>query len=230
VRLAVAWRVGLILVGAATVAVEMARHFLPAVSPARTPAGPSPLAGWVVALDPGHGGADSGVRYGDLLEKDINLDVALRLQAYLEQEDARVVLTRASDDLPWTSARRSLEVRLQQALAGEARAFVSIHANSYPDPSQFGAQTFFHPSSQASRRLALLIQQELVRLQPENYREALAADYFVLRLCHCPAVLVEVGFLSNPDDRRRLQDLHWRDQLAAAIRQGLRRFAAGESP
>ena len=189
---------------------------------------PSPLTGRVVAVDAGHGGPDGGVSHGGVVEKEINLDVALRLRAYLEALGARVVMTRETDDVPFTSVRGSLDVRLQRALQGEAHIFVSIHANSYPDPSQFGAQSFYHPSSEEGRRLALLIQEELVRLQPENYREALAADYYVLRLCHCPAVLVEVGFLSNAGDRRRLSDPAWRDRLAQAILRGLERYAAGE--
>ena len=202
----------------------------PAEPPAEPAPPPSPLAGRVVAVDPGHGGPDGGVSHGGLLEKEVNLDVALRLRGYLEAVGARVVMTRETDHVPFAGARGSLDVRLQRALQGEAHIFVSIHANSYPDPGQFGAQAFYHPSSEPGRRLAWLIQEELVRLQPENYREALAADYYVLRLCHCPAVLVEVGFLSSPDDRRRLSDPSWRDGLARAILRGLERFAAGERP
>ena len=191
---------------------------------------PSPVAGRVVAVDPGHGGADGGVSHGGLVEKEINLDVGLRLRERLEAAGARVVMTRETDDVAFTGVRGSLDERLRRALQGEAQLFVSIHANSYPDPGQFGAQTFYHPSSREGRRLALLIQEELVRLQPENYREALAADYYVLRLCHCPGALVEVGFLSNPDDRRRLSDPAWRQALAEAVARGLERYAAGEQP
>lgn len=190
----------------------------------------SPLAGWIVAVDPGHGGADGGVRHGDLLEKDVNLAVAEALQDLLERTGARVVMTRSGDQVPLERPRTSLDRRLALAAQAEAAVYVSIHANSYPDPRQFGAQTFFDPNSAESRRLATLIQQELVVAHPDNYRSALAADFYVLRNSPCPAVLVEVGFLSNPDDRRRLAQPQWRARLAAAILRGLERFAEGEMP
>lgn len=191
---------------------------------------PSPLAGWVVAVDPGHGGADGGVRHGDLLEKDVNLAMATALRDLLERVGARPVLTRRDDNVPLERARASLDRRLSLASQTESAVYVSIHANSYPDASQFGAQTFYHPKSEESRRLAVLIQQELVLAQPENYRLALPADFYVLRNSPCPAVLVEVGFLSNPDDRRRLASPEWQHRLATAILRGLERYAANEQP
>lgn len=202
---------------------------LPPPSAPVAPAG-SPLDGWIVAVDPGHGGTDGGVRHGDLLEKDINLAVAAALRDLLERAGARVVMTRSGDQVPLERPRASLDRRLSLAVQAEAAVYVSIHANSYPDPQQFGAQTFFHPNSPESRRLAVLIQQELVFAHPENYRSALSADFYVLRNSPCPAVLVEVGFLSNPEDRRRLAVHQWQARLAAAILRGLERFAGAEEP
>ncbi len=190
----------------------------------------SPLAGWIVAVDPGHGGADGGVRHGDMLEKDVNLAVAQSLRDLLERAGARVVMTRWDDQVPLEGPRAGLNRRLALAAQAEAAIYVSIHANSYPDSRQFGAQTFFAPNSGESRRLATLIQQELVVAHPENYRSALAADFYVLRNSPCPAVLVEVGFLSNPEDRRRLILPQWQGRLAAAILRGMERFAEGETP
>lgn len=81
-----------------------------------------------------------------------------------------------------------------------------------------------------AKRLALLIQRELVALQPENYREAIPADLYLLRESPVPAALVEVGFLSNPGDWARLADPSYRQHLAAAIARGLERYVAGEEP
>lgn len=184
----------------------------------------------MVAVDPGHGGADGGVSHGGVLEKDVNLAVARKLQVQLEGLGCRVIMTREGDDDVLLDNRSSLNMRLFKAEQGEARIFLSIHANSFPDRSQFGAQTFYHPGSSEGRRLALLVQEELVRLQPENYREALAADYYVLRNSKMPAVLIEVGFLSNPGDRRKLVDPEHQARLAAAIARAVWRFVAGELP
>ncbi|MBE3599280.1 MAG: N-acetylmuramoyl-L-alanine amidase [Limnochordaceae bacterium] len=184
----------------------------------------------MIAVDPGHGGDDGGVTHGGVLEKDVNLQVSLHLAASLERLGARVVMTRTGDDAPFTDPRTSLNLRLYRARQGEAQIFVSVHANSYPDSSQFGAQTFYHPSSVEGRRLALLVQEELVRLQPENYREALAADYYVLRNSQVPAALVEVGFLSNPDDRRKLVDPAYQARLGEAVARAIVRYFQGDVP
>lgn len=189
---------------------------------------PLPLEGVVVALDPGHGGEDGGVTHEGVREKDVNLAVALRLRDRLQALGARVVMTREGDEDALLDRRASLNVRLFKARQGEAQLLISIHANSFPDPSQWGAQTFYHPGSAEGRRLALLIQEELVRLEPDNYREALAADYYVLRHSEMPAALVEMGFLSNPEDRRKLVDPAHQARLAEALASAVRRFVAGE--
>lgn len=194
------------------------------------PAKSGPLAGKVVAVDAGHGGEDGGVYHAGegLLEKEINLDIARRVARRLEQRGGRAVLTRNEDREYFVETRKDLGHRLDLAYSSKAQVFISLHANSFPDPSQFGAQTFFDPKSAEGRRLARLIQEELVRIHPENYREALAADLFVLRENRLPAVLIEVGFVSNPDDRSRLRDTAYRDKLAEAVVRGLERWFAGE--
>lgn len=187
-----------------------------------------PLEGVVVAVDPGHGGEDGGVTHGGVKEKDINLAVALLLRDRLESLGARVIMTRESDEDYFLDSRASLNMRLYKARQGEAQILLSIHANSFPDPSQWGAQTFYHPRSAEGRRLALLIQEELVRVEPDNYREALAADYYVLRSSEMPAALIELGFLSNPGDRSKLVDPAYQARLAEAIATAVRRFVEGE--
>lgn len=199
-------------------------------APAPTPPPPArpPLHGVVVAVDPGHGGEDGGVTHAGVKEKDVNLAVALLLRDRLEALGARVVMTREDDHDSLLDNRASLNLRLYKAREGEAQLLLSIHANSFPDPSQWGAQTFFHPDSPEGRRLALLVQEELVRLEPDNYREALAADYYVLRNSKMPAALVELGFLSNPDDRRKLVDPGYQARLADSLARAVQRFVAGE--
>lgn len=177
-----------------------------------------------MAVDAGHGGTDAGTyhRSAGLMEKDINLDVARALSRRLTGAGARVVLTRADD------SDVELEERVDLADREKAHLFVSIHVNEFPVSDCFGGQTFYYHSSPESRRLALLIQEELVRLQPENFREALPQDFLVLRGPKMPSVLVEVGFLSNPGDRRMLADPAYRDRIAESIFLGILRYVRGE--
>ncbi len=187
-----------------------------------------PLAGRVVAVDAGHGGFDGGVARGGLVEKELTLDLARRLAREIRARGGRPVLTRHKDVAHAEDDREDLRLRLKTA--GDADVFLSIHANAFPDPGQFGAQTFYWETSEEGRRLALLIQGELVALDPENYREAIPADLYLLRESPVPAALVEVGFLSNARDRELLADHTHRDRLAAAVARALERYFAGEDP
>lgn len=191
---------------------------------------PPGLQGRVIALDPGHGGFDGGFSTADLVEKDVNLDLARRLEREIARRGGRAILTRAADVAYAENNRADFDRRLERVAPHRPEALLSIHCNSFPDPSQFGAQAFYPPGRPEAQRLALLIQEELVRLHPENYREALEGEFYITDRFPGPAVLVEVGFLTNAGDRQRLRDPAWRDRLAAALADALARFFAGERP
>ncbi len=217
------------LLGAGMMVALLAEAGVAAVAAAARAA--RPLTGRTVAIDAGHGGFDGGVFHGSLVEKELNLDIALRLKDEVEKRGGKAVLTREGDVAFADENRADLEHRLRMAHEVKADVLVSVHCNSFPDPSQFGAQTFYPARSPEARRLALLIQEELVRLQPENYREALeAAELYILKNSRVPAVLVEVGFISNPGDRQRLASPEYRARLAAAMASGLERFFAAARP
>lgn len=186
----------------------------------------APLAGVRIVLDPGHGGADRGAcHFGDgLIEKQINLDVAFRLEERLRDLGAEVHLTRVDDRFIPLDERAAFANRIG------AHILVSLHVNRYPSAVCFGAQTFYHPSSAEGRRLAHLVQEELLKVDPDNYRQALPGNYKVLRLSAMPGALVEIGFITHPGDRKKLADFGYRDRVAEAIAQGIVRFAAGEQP
>jgi len=189
-------------------------------------AAPGPLRGVHVVVDPGHGGRDRGACHfpSALIEKEINLDMAFRLEAALLAAGATVSLTRRDDTF------LTLDERAQLANERGAHLFISLHVNRYPSPECFGAQTFYWPDSEESRRLALLIQEELLPLYPPNYRQALPGDYRVLRATHMPAALVEIGFVTSPVDRELIARDDYRDQVAAAIAAACIRFMRGGSP
>ncbi|MBC7104772.1 MAG: N-acetylmuramoyl-L-alanine amidase CwlD, partial [Firmicutes bacterium] len=196
------------------------------------------LAHRVVVVDPGHGGIDPGaVGRGGALEKDIALAVATRLAELLRQGGATVLLTRQGDnDLAdpetWDLSvrkRDDLARRVDLANARQAHVFLSIHVNSFGSGAERGAQTFFRAGHPEGRRLATAIQREFQR-RLATYREPKEADYYVLRNTKMPAVVVEVGFISNPAEERLMQDPAYQTKLAWCIYAGLVRYFAESSP
>lgn len=234
-RLVVVPRLHLALVAASLLAivagVAYARH-LATVSWAIQAA----VSGKVVVIDPGHGGDDPGTLGVDgVLEKDVTLPIAQRLREVCGSHAVYALLTRTTDanvaEGIWDPGRRRDELQARADLANRWRAdvFISVHANSFPESYWHGAQTFHYPGDQRSRRLAVAIQQQLVKrhLTPD-YREALPGRYYVLHQVQAPAVLVEVGFLSNPQESRNLQDPAYQRRLADAIFAGLVDFWLAE--
>lgn len=190
---------------------------------------PGAIVGKVVVIDPGHGGIDPGcVGKSGCQEKEIVLVVAKYLGAELKKHNIRTILTRESDQslaengdprLSWK--RRDLNARVNIANQAKADVFLSIHANSFPEPIWSGAQTFYNGQSPESKLLAESIQDFLVKDLGPNRRRALAADYRVLRESKMPASVVEIGFLSNPREEMLLQDPAYQRKVAKAIAGGL---------
>lgn len=187
----------------------------------------------VIAVDPGHGGPDPGARRGGLVEKELVLDIAFRLEKLLKEAGAEPLLTRRTDDeladghQITTDKGDELSRRAEIANRANAQIFLSVHANAFPEERWFGAQVFYQRGSVEGKRLAEAIQAELVRLLPPNRRRALAGDFRVLREAKMPAVIVEVGFLSNPQEAARLADPGYRQRLAEAVFSGLIRYYRG---
>ncbi|NMO97479.1 N-acetylmuramoyl-L-alanine amidase CwlD [Paenibacillus lemnae] len=197
-----------------------------------------PLAGKVIALDAGHGGPDGGaVSRQGIIEKDINLAVTLYLRDYLQQAGALVVLTRegdqdlASPDTKGYSKRKSedLKNRVRLIESKQADLFVSIHLNSIPSNRWSGAQTFYPPNKDESKRMAELIQSE-IRHNLENTQRLAKTDdnIFLLRALNIPSALVEVGFLSHPVESEMLRDEKYQQKVAASVYKGILRYTAGE--
>ncbi len=179
------------------------------------------LYGYTIVIDPGHGDHDRGVCHfpKDLIEKEINLDMAHRLQRMLRAQGALVALTRTDDTF------LSLDERAEIANDLKADFLISIHTNRIPKhPECFGAQTFYHPSSDESKMLAITVQEALREVDPENYRQALPGDYRVLRRSAMPSILVEVGFLTNARDRSLIATSKYRDDIALGVVAGLVRY------
>lgn len=204
------------------------------------PAWGLPLSGVVIAVDAGHGGPDGGaVSAEGVAEKEVVLPVALYLRDFLQEAGALVVMTRETDtDLAapgtqWLSRRKTEDLLARARLVDEKKAdlLISVHANSIPSPRWFGAQTFYHPGREASGRVAALVQEELrAVLANTDRRPKRRSDLYLIRAVHCPAVLVEIGFLSHPREARLLADAGYQRALALAIYRGVLRYYAGEKP
>ena len=178
---------------------------------------------YCVVVDAGHGGDDPGkIGTAGTLEKEINLAIAKRLEALLKQADVAVVMTRTDNNGLYdeNASGKKVQDMMEEAKADLA---VSIHQNSYPDPAIKGAQVFYYTSSVEGKQLAKRLQERLVKgLDPQNHRQAKANDsYYLLKKTACPIVIVECGFLSNPQEEALLTDSVYQERVAWNIFMGI---------
>ena len=183
--------------------------------------------GETLVIDAGHGGEDGGAVSADgLVESGVNLAIARRLDLLLGLYGEAPVLLREEDvslhDPSATTLREKKRSDLQNRVARveevEGATLLSIHQNSYPDPRYHGAQVFY--AGEISLPLAEYTQ-ELLRshLDPENTRAAKLIPDTVYLMNHisCPAILVECGFLSNPEEAGRLATSGYQTRIAAVL-------------
>ena len=168
----------------------------------------------IVCIDAGHGGKDPGAESGGVQEKDIALTVALKVGALLK--DCEVIYTRTEDVYVGLSERA--------LIANQAKAdlFVSIHCNSVDDESAHGMEVYHYThASEASKHAARAIYDKLLPVSGLRGRGVKSKDLAVLRETKMPAVLIELGFISNPNDRAKLTNSAWQDDAAKAIADGI---------
>ena len=179
-----------------------------------------------VIIDAGHGGRDGGASTEDgVLEKHLNLAVAKKVQALLSCVNVNVVMTRENDIMladedSSHKKRDDLNARLHMADAYENCVFVSIHMNKFPVAKYSGLQVYYSKNNEESRWLAEVIQAKAGEfLHGGNSRTVKAADdsIYILHNIKVPAVLVECGFLSNPEEAALLQTEAYQNKLAALI-------------
>lgn len=193
-----------------------------------------PLSGKVIILDPGHGGPDGGAVGSDkTVEKDIALSVSKQLQRYLQQAGALVYLTRekdedlAADETKGLARRKSEDIRQRLAFIEGKNAdfFLTIHLNALPSERWRGAQTFYYPKFEENQHLARMVQAEIRRNMENTEREALVIDgIYLLKHAETPGALVEIGFLSNVEERELLKQEDYQESMAVSIYQGLLRY------
>lgn len=184
----------------------------------------------IIIIDPGHGGFDPGKPgVTGLDEKDLNLEIGLLLRNYLQNAGAIVVMTRTTDDdLDGMDGvkHKSKDMIQRKKLSEGGDALVSIHQNSFTQPSVHGAQTFYNHQSQGGKELAESIQKSIKEVADiDNRREAKNnTNYYVLKATHLPAVIIECGFLTNPEEEKKLNNKAYQNQMAMGIYLGIVRY------
>jgi len=196
---------------------------LMAVYPVTAKAAAMPVSRKIVVIDAGHGGWDPGMVHGKVDEKDINLSIAKKLQVFLEQGDATVIITRLDDSDLAKTKKGDMQTRRLIANTSKADIFVSIHQNSYSNNNVSGFQVFYFNESDNSRDLATHIQGRLKEfVNPNNKLESRAnKNYFVLKQTQMPAVLIECGFLTNYNERNKLTSDEYQEKIAWGIYLGI---------
>lgn len=188
-----------------------------------------PLYRRVIAIDPGHGGPDPGATRGLLKEKEIVLALALELNDLLQGAGAITYMTRRTDrDLADENPaqeggrkRKDILRRVDLINSWQPHIALSLHANAISSSRWRGAQVFFAAHDPLSESLAESIQNSFARVLKNTNRQVQAGDYRIVNSSACPTVLIEIGFISNPDEAQLLIDATYQKKLAWAIYLGL---------
>lgn len=186
----------------------------------------------IVVIDAGHGGEDSGAVANSVLEKDINLEIALKLRDMLKASGIEVKMIRESDVSIYDTASGTirerkvsdLKNRVEIVNSNKKNILVSIHQNKFEQSKYSGAQMFYSTNNDKSQILAENIRKSITGLiQPENKRELKKgrSDIYLLNKATVPAVIVECGFISNEEEAKNLSNEEYQSKMAFAIYCGI---------
>lgn len=189
----------------------------------------------IIVLDAGHGGLDSGaVGKTGVLEKNVNLSIVLALRDMLEMSGFQVVLTRDEDISIYDNGVEGIrnqklsdmDNRLEIVQSYPDSIFLCIHQNNFTDPQYFGGQMFYNNNNPNNRTLAQIMQNRFAALQKGNDREIkLSGDeLYLLKSNKNPSLMIECGFLSNPEEESKLSTWEYQQQVAFTIYSGLLEF------
>ena len=184
-----------------------------------------PLQDTIIMVDPGHGGRDSGTYYGEIYEKNINLEISKALEEELTKNGAIVYMTRTRDiDLSsiYDSAKKrgDLYRRLLKIKETKSDLYISIHINWYQNTSMKGAEVLYNSINENNEKLAKSIMKEF-KTDLGSTRTIKTTDLYMYRNTTTPGVLVECGYLSNPTERTLLQQENYQKKLAKSITNGI---------
>jgi len=196
----------------------------------------SPIKNSTVIIDPGHGGPDGGaVGIDGTIEKDINLSIALKLRDVLDLCGINTLMTRETDvsihDSGIEGIRRQkisdIKNRFNLIEGTENAVYVSIHQNHFSSQKYKGTQVFYSPNNPESKRFAQVLQEDFISfIQPQNIRQCKKSGTEIYLLYHarCPAVMIECGFLSNPEETQMLKSDEYQNKLSIVAADGIVKF------
>ena len=171
------------------------------------------LSGRIIYLDPGHGGADTGALKAGIAEKDINLDIAKKTAAILTKKGLHVELTR------WQDSTVSLQERVEMANCKDTDIFVSIHINSSVKPEVYGIETHYYTEN--GYEVANVIHKSIMSKVTGKDRGLFKSKFYVINHTEAPSVLLELGFISNDNERNSLLTEERKSKSAEAIADGI---------
>ena len=187
----------------------------------------------IILVDPGHGGFDAGASKDNIREKDVNLSVGLKLKDEIIKRGAKALMTR-EDDVSTAdenrndgSTKKASDLKKRKEMIKESDIAISIHMNKFEQSKYWGAQVFYADKPEESKVLGETIQESLKQyLGDGNQRVAKKSDnsIFLLKNAEKPTVIVECGFLSNPEELERLKDEGYQQKLAEGICEGIEKY------
>ena len=188
--------------------------------------------GYLVVIDPGHGGVDPGMLgVNNTVEKEINLQISYKLKEKMEEHGIHVLLTRETDDGLYEESDRNKKIADMKKRCGiiaksNADVVISIHQNSFSDSAVCGGQVFYYKHSVEGQKLAQCIQDAFKEQVDEtNDRKIKPNDsYYMLIHTPCPTAIVECGFITNYDEAALLVTEEYQEKVAQAITSGVVRY------
>ena len=192
------------------------------------------IKGKKIAIDPGHGGNDSGaIGYNKSEEKDATLRIGMKLKKMLEDAGATVIMTRTTDAsvaAPTASDVEELQARCDIANKANADIFISIHNDSFTDTSTDGTSTYYYGGgSSYSKKLADCVREGIIASVHTPDRGTKTANFYVIKNTNMPAILAEVAFISNPAEQALLTSEDGTTNFATGIYNGINEFFAGNN-
>lgn len=194
---------------------------------------PTSLFGVNIVIDPGHGGKDNGTCYENVLEDEINLNIATKLMNICIDDGAISSLTRVGDyDLSSQYAknrkREDLKKRVEFINSSNADFFISLHLNSYPNNKNvYGPMVYYKRNDEESKNIAVNVMNSLNELAKTS-KPIHPEDFYLFKHTNAPGILVECGFLSNYKERELLIDNEYQEKIARTIYKGLDDYLLGK--
>lgn len=185
----------------------------------------SSLSGKIITIDPGHGGSDPGaIGPAGTQEKVVNLSVSKKIALLLSQRKANVRMTRTTDiDVLGKNATdvQDLQYRVDVGTNSNTDIFVSIHSNASPNRNVSGTTTYYYLKTPKDTLLARCVQDKLVEIANLDNLGVRTAGFYVIKNSKVPAILVELGFLTNAEEEKLLASSEFQDKLAYGVVAGL---------